>query len=175
MSFNTNYFELFDLPVDFDIDNALLAQRYRELQQVVHPDNYANASEKERRLALQKTAQINEAFQVLKHPMSRGRYLLELQGVDTQEAQDMTMDSGFLIQQMELRETLASIKQQAQPIEALNHFLEKIQQQITQLTVQLRQNLIDKNWQAARDNVRQFQFFNKLNEDALRLEEDINC
>jgi molecular chaperone HscB len=95
MSSSTNYFELFDFPVDFDIDGELLAQRYRKLQQVVHPDNYANASEKERRLALQKTAQINEAFQVLKHPMSRGRYLLQLQGVDTQEAQDMTMDGEF--------------------------------------------------------------------------------
>jgi molecular chaperone HscB len=173
MSSSTNYFELFDFPVDFDIDGELLAQRYRKLQQVVHPDNYANASEKERRLALQKTAQINEAFQVLKHPMSRGRYLLQLQGVDTQEAQDMTMDGEFLIKQMELRETLASIKQQAQPIEALNHFLTNLQQQIAQLTVQLRQNLRDKNWQAARDNVRQFQFFHKLNEEALRLEEEL--
>jgi DnaJ-domain-containing protein 1 len=74
---------------------------------------------------------------------------------------------------MELRETLASIKQQAQPIEALNHFLTNLQQQIAQLTVQLRQNLRDKNWQAARDNVRQFQFFHKLNEEALRLEEEL--
>lgn len=174
MSANTNYFELFDLPVDFDIDSELLARRYRELQQVVHPDNYANASEKERRLALQKAAQINEAFQALKHPMSRGRYLLQLQGVDTQEAQDMTMDSEFLIKQIELRETLAGIKQQPQPIEALNGFLGNLQQQIAQLTVELRQNLVNKNWQAARDNVRRFQFFNKLNEEALRLEEELD-
>ena len=67
----------------FDIDTAELAVRYRELQRRVHPDKFANASDQERRLSLQMTAQVNEAFQTLKDPVRRGRYLLSLRGVES--------------------------------------------------------------------------------------------
>ena len=53
LDFSKNYFALFELPEHYDLDTADLAERYRELQRVVHPDRYANASEQERRLAVQ--------------------------------------------------------------------------------------------------------------------------
>ncbi len=174
MSLTANHFEVFNLPITFDIDNHLLAQRYRELQRTVHPDNYANAPERERRLALQKAAQVNEAFQTLKSPLTRGRYLLQLQGIDTNEVGDIAMDGEFLMTQMELREELAKIKQQPQPVDALNRFLNQIEQQTQYLTDTLKQQFKQHNWQAARDSVRQFQFFQRLQEEALRLEEELS-
>ncbi len=173
MSLNANHFEVFNLPIAFDIDSPLLAQRYRELQRMVHPDNYAQASERERRLALQKSTQVNEAFQTLNNPLARGRYLLQLQGIDTNEASDMAMDPEFLMMQMELREELASIKRQSQPLEALNRFLHRLEQQMQHLTVTLSQQFTQQNWPAARDSVRQGQFFQRLHEEALRIEEEL--
>ena len=55
---------------------------------------------------LQPTALVNEAFQTLKNPLRRGRYLLQLRGIDTDEEIDTAMDSAFLMEQMELRESL---------------------------------------------------------------------
>jgi molecular chaperone HscB len=173
MSLNANHFEVFDLPITFEIDNQILAQRYRELQRTVHPDNYAQASERERRLAMQKSAQVNEAFQTLKNPLARGRYLLQLQGIDTNGANDVATDPEFLMMQMELREELAAIKQQSQPLEALSRFLQRLEQQLQQLTATLSQQFIQQNWQAARDSVRQWQFFQRLQEEALRIEEEL--
>lgn len=174
MSLSANHFEVFDLPISFDIDNTLLAQRYRELQRAIHPDNYAaNASERERRLALQKAAQVNEAFQTLKNPLSRGRYLLQLHGIDTNEENDMAMDSQFLMTQMELREELAEIKQRSQPLDALNTFLKHVEKHQQQLTDTLSQQFTQNHFQAARNTVRQFQFFIRLHEEALRLEEEL--
>ena len=173
MSLKANHFEVFDLPIAFEIDNQLLAQRYRELQRTVHPDNYAQASERDRRLAMQKSAQVNEAFQTLKDPLARGRYLLQLQGIDTNEANDMAMDPEFLMMQMELREELASIKRQSQPLEALSRFLQRLEQQLQQLTATLSQQFTQQNWQSARDSVRQWQFFQRLREEALRIEEEL--
>ena len=49
--FSKNYFDLFGLPVAFLLDANALAERYREVQKVVHPDRYASASEGEQRLA----------------------------------------------------------------------------------------------------------------------------
>ena len=106
LDFSKNYFELFGLPVDYTVDRGDLSERYRELQRVVHPDRFASASEQERRLSMQGSTLINEAFQTLKDPMLRARYLLSLHGVDM-ETKDSTQDMEFLMEQMELREELA--------------------------------------------------------------------
>jgi molecular chaperone HscB len=167
-----NHFEVFDLPVSFDIDIDTIAQRYRDLQRAVHPDKYANAPDRERRLAVQKATQINEAFQTLKIPLSRGLYLLQLQGIDTND-NSAAMDSEFLFEQMELREELADIKQQTQPLNALNNFLERVAQEQKNLTETLSQQFAQKNYQSAFRTVRKFQFFTRLHEEALRLEEEL--
>src|SRR5512141_1081809 len=104
-----NHFELFELPVTFDIDTDELAVRYRELQRRVHPDKYANASDQERRLSMQMTTMINEAFQTLKDPVWRGRYLLSLRGISLDDEIDTAMDPAFLTEQMELREELEEV------------------------------------------------------------------
>jgi len=101
-----NYFELFELPVSFDLDTAELASRYRSLQRQFHPDRFAAAPEADRRRAMQMTAQINAAFQTLKDEVARGRYILRLHGVSTDEETDTRMDPAFLMEQMELREAL---------------------------------------------------------------------
>ena len=73
MTLTQNHFELFGFPLVFDIDQTQLAERYRELQRSLHPDRFANASEQERRVSVQKAAQVNEAFQTLKAPLARAR------------------------------------------------------------------------------------------------------
>ncbi|EDN65648.1 co-chaperone Hsc20 [Beggiatoa sp. PS] len=168
-----NHFEVFDLPISFDINSDTLTQRYRELQRTVHPDKYANAPDRERRLAMQKATQVNEAFQTLKNSLSRGLYLLQLQGIEANDPQNTAMDGEFLMAQMELREELAEIKQKSQPLEALNSFLSRIEIQQQNLTKKLSQQFSEQHYQTASDTVRQFQFFTKLHEDALKLEEEL--
>ncbi len=167
-----NHFEVFDLPISFDIDTDILAQRYRDLQRTVHPDKYAQAPDRERRLAMQKAIQINEAFQTLKTPLNRGLYLLQLQGMDTHD-NTIAMDSDFLMAQMALREELAEIKQQKQPLEALNGFLSRVEQAQKALIETLSRQFAQPDYQAAFERVRQLQFFTRLYEEALRLEEEI--
>ena len=165
---SSHHFDLFGLDVSFDIDNKALSDRYRELQRTVHPDKYANASEKERLLAMQKTTHINEAYQTLKNPHDRARYLLYLQGIEIND-KAMIMDSDFLMKQMALHEELADIKH----IDSLNAFLSRIEKQITHLIDTLSQQFSQKNYQQASETVRQFQFFTRLHETALSLEEEL--
>lgn len=173
MSLSANHFEVFELPVSFDIDTDTLAQRYRDLQRIVHPDKYANAPDRDRRLAMQKATQINEAFQTLKNPLTRAQYLLQLQGIDTNNENGAMMDGEFLMTQMELREELADIRQKTPPIEALNAFLSRTEKQMQNLIDTYREQFAQENWPAACDMVRKFQFFTRLHEEALRLEEEI--
>lgn len=80
-----NYFTLFQLPQQFELDITVLDAQYRKLQAEVHPDKFVNASPAERMQSMQMATQVNEAYQVLKQPTSRARYLLQLQGIATDE------------------------------------------------------------------------------------------
>ena len=59
--FQQTYFQLFDLPEQFALDEALLGEHFRQLQHKLHPDRYAASSPQEQRVAVQYSALVNEA------------------------------------------------------------------------------------------------------------------
>ena len=121
-----NYFELFGLPVSFDVDTAGLTEHYRELQRVVHPDRYASGTEQERRLSMQGATFLNEALDTLRDPLKRAHYLLRLKGVDPDQSQNQPMDPAFLMEQMELREELSELRGQSDPLAATGVFIARV-------------------------------------------------
>jgi molecular chaperone HscB len=101
-----DHFELFGLQPAFALDSEALERAYREIQSQVHPDRYAHAGDAERRASLQWTTRVNEAYRVLKNPVQRASHLLSLHGVDVAFETNTSMPQSFLMQQMELRESL---------------------------------------------------------------------
>lgn len=101
-----NYFELFSLPQSFDVDLQLLEKQYLQILARVHPDKAVQLSDTERRITLQWATLTNEAYQTLKRPLERARYLLGLLGVQTREDDNTAMPREFLLEQMEWREKL---------------------------------------------------------------------
>lgn len=171
-----NHFELFGLPVQFAVDSEQLAERYRDLQRTAHPDRYANATDQERRLSVQRAAQINEAFQALRDPLARARYFLELHGVQVDDERDTAMDPAFLMEQIELREALAEVREHADPQGELARLFTSINVRIREITGLLEKQLAQVTPEAlrqARDNVRKLQFLSRLREEALELEAEL--
>ncbi|MFT7260381.1 MAG: molecular chaperone HscB [Glaciecola sp.] len=101
-----NYFELYNLPEQFAIDLIKLKEHYQTLQKLTHPDRFATASEQQKRLYLTKNSQVNDAYSVLKFPVSRGEHLLIVRGVELPSEQDTVGDVEFLMEQMDWRESL---------------------------------------------------------------------
>ncbi|WP_455207943.1 co-chaperone HscB [Kaarinaea lacus] len=171
-----NYFELFDLPTSYDLDLTELSTRYRILQATVHPDKFASASDLERRLSMQQSALINEAYQTLKSPLHRARYMLRLKGVDLSNETSVSMDSEFLMQQMRLREELEQVRTHADPETKLLVIASEIDQaiaeQITVLTRLFAEADENKLPQIA-DCVRRMQFMMKLQQETEALEEEL--
>lgn len=115
-----DYFDLFDLPRRFDIETEQLESRYRELQGIYHPDRYMNEEARDRRLAAQASAWVNEGYHILRTPERRARYLLELDGVHFDDERDTTSDPAFLAHQLELREALEEAANAEDPFGALD-------------------------------------------------------
>jgi molecular chaperone HscB len=172
----SSYYELFQLPVSFEIDLDALSERYRRLQSSVHPDKFANAGDGERRLSMQQSARINDAFQTLKNPLRRARYLLQLNGVDMSVDTDTAMDPQFLMQQMELREALEALNNSANPAEDLLALTTDIDATIAGIIQELKNSFnagTGLDLSAARDGVRRLQFMTRLQEEAHNLEETL--
>lgn len=111
MNLSANFFELFDLPVCFALDRVALDKAYRELQGRVHPDRFADAGAAEQRVSMQWATRANEAYNALRKPLARARYLLELRGVDVAVESNTAMPADFLIEQMEWREAVEEARQ----------------------------------------------------------------
>ena len=166
-----NHFELFGLPLQFQLDGSLLSSQFRDLQRQFHPDKFAIASERDRLLAVQKAAQINDAYQVLKNPISRAEYLLVQHGEDIRGEQQTMQDPMFLMEQMELREELEDIADSSEPEDALFAFEGKVSKMYKQQLSAIQQELESEAWLEAADRVRKLKFSAKLKNE-IELVED---
>ena len=106
MDLRADHFALFGLNRGFRLDLSDLDSRYRDSQAQVHPDRLVNAGDAERRLSMQWATHANEAYQTLKKPLERAKYLLHLTGHDIQAENNTAMPADFLIEQMEWREAV---------------------------------------------------------------------
>ncbi|MDO9636120.1 MAG: Fe-S protein assembly co-chaperone HscB [Thiobacillus sp.] len=162
MDFTQTHFELFGLPQAYALDRDKLDTAYRELQNTVHPDRFAAQPDAEQRVAMQWATQANEAYQTLKHAVSRGVYLLKLQGIDAFEASNTKMAPAFLMQQMEWREAIDEARA-GNSMAALDALTDDLRSAHRRIEAQLAE-LIDTahDYAAASEAVRQLRFMDKL-------------
>ncbi len=163
--FQQDFFQLFGLPASYRLDGALLDQSYHALQEQVHPDKFSHLSEAERRISMQWSARVNEAYQTLSNPARRARYLLSLHGVDIQEETNTAMPADFLMEQMEWREAIEEARQ-ARDAGALDKLELRLQHETQTLQEQLSDEIdTRRDYAAAAGDVRKLKFLEKLAEE----------
>lgn len=110
-----NYFELYELPLSFRPDEAVLKRKFYELSKKYHPDFYINESDEKQQEILELSTLNNKAFQVLSHPLKRMEYVLQLKGVMAEEEQ-YQLPQDFLMEMMEVNEALMEMEFESDPI-----------------------------------------------------------
>lgn len=76
---NSDYFSVLGLPRKLSIDPRVLEPVFHALSRRFHPDMYRLASPRERMIALENSAVLNQAYRTLRNPFDRAAYLLELE------------------------------------------------------------------------------------------------
>jgi len=170
---NPCHYALFELQPAFDIDMDMLSSRYRELARKVHPDRFADAGETEQRYAIERSANLNEAYQTLRSPSRRARYLLTLEGREM-PLEATVQDPAFLMQQMQWREELEQLQDEAD-IAGIISFkvrLKAAQQDLNDSFASIWRK------ESQRDDaerlVRRMQFLDKLSQEVRQLEERLD-
>jgi molecular chaperone HscB len=165
IDFTRNYFDLFGLPQRFRFDPALLEQAYRRLQSEIHPDRFAAGTDQEKRMALQSSARVNEAYRALRNPVERAQYLLELHGIDAIRETDTQLPLEFLERQLERRENAAEAFA-ARDERALSAIVREVADEASVLEARLAQTFdAERAFAVARERVRELKFLSKLAAD----------
>jgi len=155
-------FELFGLEPAYALDAEALERSYREIQARVHPDRFVRAGDAERRASLQWTTRVNEAYRALRDPVRRASHLLELHGVDVAFETNTAMPPEFLMQQMELRESLEAAVEGKDPA-VLDSLKKNLVQEKRTLERQVGEAIdARKDYAGAAGLVRKLMFLDKL-------------
>lgn len=150
-----NFFETFNLPVLFNIDIDMLNHQYRTLQKTIHPDRFVNATDAEKKQSLQKSTQINDAYQVLKDPIKRASHIISLHQV----LKENTLPPDFLMQQMEWEEEFETIND----LEQVQLFSDEIDGEKKMLMDLLAMDLDEKkDWESATNIIGKLKFITNL-------------
>jgi len=149
-----DYFAVFGLPRKLWLEMSSLEQKFLQLSWKLHPDNFVNASDKERELSLKRSSELNDAYRVLRDPLARVEYLLEIEGQrkegeKKQQAPPELLEEVFELNESldELREAresggnLAELKTELQSAEG--NFQEKLEE------VDLQLQFVAKEWDTA--------------------------
>lgn len=169
-----HYFAFFGLTPTFGIDLMILESNFRKIQSESHPDRFVNASSAEKLKSMQVATFANAAYQTLKQPALRAKYLLEMQGITAISETNTAMPAEFLMQQMEWREALEDAKV-VKDISALDDLLAEIRQSADALKASLV-TLMDekKDYAEATAATRKLIFIDKVSQDINQVIEQLS-
>jgi molecular chaperone HscB len=160
-SLSDSHFVLFGLPEQFALDADALDHAYRAVQAQVHPDRFAAAGEAQKRVAMQWATRANEAYQTLRDPLKRAKYLLHLRGIDVGAENNTAMEPAFLMQQMEWREAIEDAVG-AKNVDALDALLAELRDDERVRLAKLGALLDSGSNQPAAEAVRQLMFVERV-------------
>jgi molecular chaperone HscB len=153
---SADYFAVFALPRKLSIEMSSLEQKFLRLSWKLHPDNFVNASEPERELSLKRSSELNDAYRVLRDPLARIEYLLEIEGERKEGEKKQQAPPELLEEVFELNESLDELREakksdgnladlKARLRSAENHFQERLEEVDAQL------QSVARDWDAAVD------------------------
>jgi molecular chaperone HscB len=103
-----NYFEYFELPVAFKLDESKLKKSYLQNSRKFHPDFYTLEDEDVQAEVLAKSSYNNTAYDVLRDTNQRMKYILDLQKVLGEEGSNK-LDQDFLMEVMDINEAIMEL------------------------------------------------------------------
>ena len=117
----------------------------------------------------------NQAFETLRDPVKRSRYLLELNGASLPDDSATTADAEFLMEQIELREEVDSCRQGEDAFERS----EKIESRLGRRAHQLAHDFVEHfdagNIDAAIDSSRKMQFIQRIQQQLSELQFELEA
>jgi molecular chaperone HscB len=151
-----NHFDLFEVPRKLWIEMSALEKKFLELSWKLHPDKFVNASPEEQETSLKRSSELNDAYRVLRDPVARVEYLLEIEGMRKEGEHKQQAPPELLEEVFELNESLDELREakaSGSDLGALKSRLESeeknFQEKLSEVDAQLQEAA--RQWDAAID------------------------
>jgi len=155
-SLKSDHFSLFALPRKLWIEMSTLEKKFLELSWKLHPDKFVNASPEEQETSLKRSSELNDAYRVLRDPVARVEYLLEIEGMRKEGEHKQQAPPELLVEVFELNESLDELREaktSGSDLASLKSRLESeersFQEKLREVDAQLQETA--KQWDAAVD------------------------
>lgn len=129
-----NYFKILGVSETYDQDENELAKKFKELQKYLHPDKFGNKPKEEQEISEKYSSLVNESYNILLNPLTRGNYMLQLSGKEIPEETEVK-DQEFLMMIMEKNEEVENAETEEE-IMKLNkenkELMNQLQKQVSQ-------------------------------------------
>jgi len=168
-------FATLDIEPRFDLDLKSVEGRHLDLSRALHPDRFVGRPASERRLALSKAIEVNEAWRAVRDPIRRAEALLGRMGIETGETSSAKADPELLMEMMEQREALAETRMERDParLATLTAAMEEREEKVLGA---LNQALATTDPGAARDalpHLAELRFVRRFLEEASAVEDEL--
>lgn len=102
-----SHFDRLGLNISYQCGINSIEQAYYAAQINLHPDKFINSCDKEKQFSAQQTMSLNESYKILKNPLKRAEYLLELNNIIVnKDGSGLKPSQELLIESLESRATL---------------------------------------------------------------------
>jgi molecular chaperone HscB len=168
-----DYFEFFDLPLAFRVDEKGLRQIFLINSKKYHPDFFAQEDEAKQSEILTLSSLNNEAYRVLSNPDERMKYILEQKGLLVEGKNEIPQ--AFLLEMMDINEALMELE-----FDFSADSLENIQDQLADQSkailsaAQSSLDLYQENTPEADEHLKNIKNFYLKNRYLLRIKENIS-
>uniref|UniRef100_A0A8D8YSU8 Iron-sulfur cluster co-chaperone protein HscB, mitochondrial n=1 Tax=Cacopsylla melanoneura TaxID=428564 RepID=A0A8D8YSU8_9HEMI len=152
-----NYYDLFDLKLNYLINSGDLSKKFKQLQSQLHPDKFSNKDEEEQSISETYSSYLNKAYSILQNPLERGLYLLSLQNITIDEDSKGT-DQKLLMEILMLNEELDD----ASTADELKSLAAKIRTTLDELTKKINSSFEQKDFNLAKEYLIRMKYFTTL-------------
>jgi molecular chaperone HscB len=156
----------------FDVDLPAVERVHRDLSRALHPDRYVGASASERRQALTKAVEVNEAWRVVRDPIRRAEALFTLAGVPVGEDREPKPGADLLMEMLELREALAEARA-SRDVPAVRGVAEGVQRRQAEVLAALSRGFAAGEGESLVPSLGELRFLRRLLDEASAIEDEL--
>lgn len=149
-----NYFKIFEIEENIEINLNDLEKKYFEFQKNFHPDKAGIAE-------IEKSILINEAYEVLKNKVLRASHILQIHNIDVEnDEKSIKVNQETLMEIFTLQEEISDNNQEKNS-ELKNLLQEKIEENFCKV----KEEIAKKNYEIAAQNLIKIKYYSKTLKD----------
>jgi molecular chaperone HscB len=168
-----NYFEFYNLPISFNLDETVLKRTFYANSKQFHPDFFTLESEEKQAEILELSTLNTEAYKTLSDFEKRMKYILDLKGVMGKEGENK-LPQDFLMDMMDINEALMELEMDYEEV-AHQKVLLDVQTIENQLFMEVKDTL--ENYEdsvTAKDALEEVKYFYLKKRYLLRIRENLS-